>query len=70
MSIQDRITERKWKSDKEVSLKPCPCCGSENVKLEEGRTNRVICLFCGIQTPCVSSITIAVGLWNRRPNGN
>ena len=67
MSIQDRLTERKWKNDKEVILLPCPFCGCKTIKQEE-RSNQIklACKECGCEPPFVGMLTIAVGLWNRR----
>jgi len=64
--ITDRLTERKWKSN-EVELKPCPFCGSTRIKKEE-RSNRVkvVCSDCGVATPEVTLVTVAIGIWNKR----
>ena len=67
MSFKDRVTQRIPKSSDVYDLKPCPCCG-EKAELQESRTIRVICLNCGLQTEPLSSITVAIGKWNKRKN--
>jgi Lar family restriction alleviation protein len=63
----ERLTERKWENEKEIDLAGCPFCGSNDVVREDVITQvRVYCRFCGITTPWVRLMGIAVGLWNRR----
>lgn len=51
-------------------LKPCPFCGSENVKLTEVSDAyykyRVICCGCEIRTSPEHIDAIAIAAWNRR----
>jgi Lar family restriction alleviation protein len=70
MNIQDRITDRKWKSDKEFDLKPCPFCGGEATLYVNDFSSLITCNDCGVTTSGRHSATIAVGVWNRRPDGN
>jgi hypothetical protein len=66
-SIQDRLTERRWKNDTDVDLMCCPFCGCEHIVKEERHSEvRLHCKDCGCGTPYVGMFTIAVGLWNRR----
>jgi hypothetical protein len=68
MGITDRLTERKWKSNNPADLLPCPCCKSKYIilKTTNGPCVEIYCKNCGITTGCKDSITIAVGVWNRR----
>ena len=55
----------------QVSLYPCPCCGSMrmNVKinlLNDPRYNYIQCDHCGINTGLKDSLTEAVDTWNKR----
>lgn len=61
----ERLLERKWKSkDDELGVKPCPCCGSSSVDIGSGV---ITCIDCHITTGQRNSITIALGVWNKRP---
>jgi|WetSurSiteA1Bulk_404760.scaffolds.fasta_scaffold324398_1 hypothetical protein len=72
MSIQDRITERKWKSNY-VDLSNCPFCGAVPDLYANDQSVLITCNNCGVTTGGRASTTIAIGIWNRRvkyPNGD
>lgn len=70
MPFNQRVTERIPKSSDAPELKPCPFCGHEKIELHNGVEHKhwyqVTCDWCGITTGERPSITIAVGMWNRR----
>ena len=61
-------------------LKPCPFCGSTNLRIEQLILDRVVgdgaywvrCLGCDIEAPSRISETKAIEYWNTRvgDNGN
>jgi hypothetical protein len=53
-----------------TKLLPCPCCGSKRVFINEhlGRGFiEISCEKCGLTTGQRVGVTIAVGVWNKRP---
>jgi Lar family restriction alleviation protein len=51
-----------------TKLKPCPFCGSEDVrrtKTEEFRW--ILCHKCGCSSTFAKSPSVAIRRWNRRP---
>lgn len=55
----------------QVSLYPCPCCGSMRIKvkvnlLNDPRYNYIQCSQCNMNTGLKNSLMEAVDTWNRR----
>ena len=48
-------------------LKPCPCCGSENVAFSKLWDYVIRCNDCGISTMMITTRDEAISIWNRRP---
>ena len=53
-----------------LQMKPCPCCGSQDVHVEKAYTGTsgyfVECYSCGLQTAAWLTGEKAVSYWNRR----
>jgi transcription elongation factor Elf1 len=64
----DRLTERKWVSDKKEPP-ACPCCGSNRISLRHlMRGAQMGCDVCGVSSGVKPSVTMAVGAWEKRAN--
>ena len=50
----------------EQEIKPCPYCGSTDIKLHDEITHAVWCQECFAEMPSID-IESAVELWNTRP---
>lgn len=49
-----------------TALKPCPCCGSENIHMFSDFSTEIFCSDCGMRTSEMIHEKDAIEVWNRR----
>jgi transcription elongation factor Elf1 len=66
----ERLTERKWETQTRPGAVPplldCPFCSGKAELIADGYNAVIRCTKCFIQTQRHTSITMAVGVWNKR----
>lgn len=57
------------KESEKITLLPCPCCGAEAMKRNDGywiRPNFITCRSCGLSTMGCATEREAIQKWNER----
>lgn len=58
---------REMRGDDTMKIKPCPFCGTDDIRIGESTFKCIYCPTCGVRGPTTNTKTNAIKYWNDMP---